>query len=79
MSLKKNIIGPQVRTLRVAQKMTQGALAARCGALGWDITENTITKIETQLRCVTDRELVLIALALKAKLRALLEGNRALF
>jgi transcriptional regulator with XRE-family HTH domain len=79
MSEKKNIIGPQVRALRLAQKLTQGALAARCGALGWDITENTVTKIETQLRCVTDRELVLIARALRAKLRDLFQGNGTLF
>ncbi|MCE0497207.1 MAG: hypothetical protein LV481_04590 [Methylacidiphilales bacterium] len=54
-------------------------MAARCGALGWDATENTITKIETQLRCVTDRELILIARALRTKLRHLFEGNGTLF
>ena len=79
MKAKKNIIGPQVRALRVAQELTQGALAARCGALGWDITENTVTKIETQLRCVTDRELVLIARALRTKLRDLIDGNPSVF
>ena len=79
MTPKKNIIGPRVRALRLAQKLTQGALAARCGALGWDASENTITKIETQLRCVTDRELVLIARALRTKLRHLFEGNGSLF
>jgi len=79
MRLKKNIIGPQVRALRLARKLTQGDLAARCGALGWDATENTVTKIETQLRCVTDRELVLIARALRTKLRHLFEGNGTLF
>jgi transcriptional regulator with XRE-family HTH domain len=79
MTPKKNIIGPQVRELRLTQKLTQGDLAARCGALGWDVTENTITKIETQLRCITDRELVLIARALRTKLRHLFEGNGTLF
>ena len=68
-----------MRVLRMAQKLTQGDLAARCGTLGWDATENTITKIETQLRCVTDRELVLIARALRTKLRHLVEGNSSLF
>jgi len=79
MKAKKNIIGPQVRALRLARKLTQGDLAARCGTLGWDATENTVTKIETQLRCVTDREVVLIARALRTKLRNLFEGNGTLF
>jgi transcriptional regulator with XRE-family HTH domain len=79
MKAKKNIIGPQVRALRVAQELTQGALAARCGTLGWDITENTVTKIETQLRCVTDRELVLMARALRTKLHHLIAGNPSVF
>jgi hypothetical protein len=39
-------------------------LAARCGMLGWDIGENTITKIETQLRCLVDFELLCLAQAL---------------
>lgn len=39
-------------------------LAARCGLLGWDLSENVVTKIETQLRCVTDGELVCLAKAL---------------
>jgi hypothetical protein len=39
-------------------------LAARCGRLGWDIGENTVTKIETHVRCVTDAEFVCMAKAL---------------
>jgi transcriptional regulator with XRE-family HTH domain len=73
------MIGPQVRALRLEQKLTQGDLAARIGALGWDVSENTITKIETRLRCVTDAELVKIARALKTKLRILLPGHDSLF
>ncbi|MEJ0000847.1 MAG: helix-turn-helix transcriptional regulator [Verrucomicrobiota bacterium] len=79
MAAKQNLIGPQVRALRVAQKLTQGELAARLGALGWDVSENTITKIETRIRCVTDDELVKIARALRTKLRVLLPGHDRLF
>jgi transcriptional regulator with XRE-family HTH domain len=60
----QNIIGDQVRALRRAGNLTQAMLAARCGTLGWDIGENTITKIETRIRCVTDAELVCMATAL---------------
>jgi transcriptional regulator with XRE-family HTH domain len=79
MKTRQNIIGPQVRALRLAHKLTQGELAARVGALGWDVSENTITKIETRIRCVTDEELVKIARALKTKLKVLLPGHESLF
>jgi hypothetical protein len=42
-------------------------LAARCSRIGWDVGENTISKIEAQVRCVTDEELVHLASALKVK------------
>lgn len=32
--------------------------------LGWDIGENTITKIETQIRCIVDAEILCISKAL---------------
>ena len=47
------------------RKLSQDMLAARCGVLGWDLTENGVTKIETQIRCVTDVELLTLALALR--------------
>lgn len=54
-------------------------LAARCEILGWEVSENGITKIETQVRCVTDKELLILAEALKVKLRDLLPGRSNLF
>ena len=50
------------------RKMSQAMLAARCALLGWDLTENGVTKIETQIRCVTDAELLTLALALGVNL-----------
>ncbi len=75
----QNVVGPQVRALRRKQGMTQDALAARCGTLGWDATENTITKIETQLRCVTDREMILLARALRVRLHEFFPEHTKLF
>lgn len=43
-------------------------LAARCGALGWDISRGTLSKIEAQIRRVTDRELWYLATALRTPL-----------
>ena len=42
-------------------------LAARCTHVGWDIAENTISKIEARVRCVTDSEIVFLAQALKVR------------
>src|SRR6187402_691531 len=79
MKAKQNIIGPHVRAIRLQQKLTQGELAARCGTLGWDASENTIAKIESGVRCVTDEELVNLAKALRTKLKGLLPGYERLF
>lgn len=65
MANRQNIVGPQVRKLRDQQGMTQEALAARCGVLGWDLSRATLSKIEAQLRCVTDGELQTLADALR--------------
>jgi transcriptional regulator with XRE-family HTH domain len=66
-SVPQNIVGPVVRRTRYAKGWTQGMLAARCARAGWDIGENTISKIEAQIRCVTDTELVFLARALKIR------------
>jgi DNA-binding transcriptional regulator YiaG len=80
MKVAQNIVGPQVRAIRQLKKMSQGELAARCGALGWmDVSENTITKIETKIRCVTDVELILLARALRTKLQVLVPDHKELF
>ena len=48
--------------------LSQDALSARCARLGWEVSENGIAKIETQVRCVTDIEMIALARALRVKL-----------
>jgi hypothetical protein len=60
----QNIVGPVIRRIRYRREMTQAMLTARCSRVGWDVSENTIAKIEAQIRCVTDGEIVFIAKAL---------------
>jgi transcriptional regulator with XRE-family HTH domain len=67
----QNVIGAQVRKARCLRELTQDMLAARCGALGWDISRGTLSKIEAQLRRVTDRELWYLATALRTSLEDL--------
>jgi transcriptional regulator with XRE-family HTH domain len=62
---KKNIVGPKIRRLRYKRNLLQDELAAKCGILGWDLSRGTLAKIEAQVRCVNDQELVVLAKALK--------------
>jgi transcriptional regulator with XRE-family HTH domain len=66
-----NVVGPQVRQLREAQKMTQEDLTARCNIVGFNISRGTLAKIESQVRQVTDKEAALLAKALKVSVDAL--------
>jgi transcriptional regulator with XRE-family HTH domain len=62
---QKNIVGPQVRRLRVAAGLSQAALAAVCQRVGLDIDRSTIAKIEGRLRWVGDFELAYLMNVLK--------------
>jgi len=63
----RNLVGPQIRKLRSQQGLTQPMLAARCRRWGWDLSRETLAKIETQLRWVADFELICLANALRVK------------
>lgn len=65
---QQNVVGPQVAAVRASLGLSQDALSARCARLGWAVSENGITKIETRVRCVTDHELFVLARALRVKL-----------
>jgi transcriptional regulator with XRE-family HTH domain len=71
MASPKNIVGPQIRKLRYQQNLTQELFAARCSVRGMDLSRGTLAKIEAQVRCVTDAELLIIAEALRAEIRDL--------
>ncbi|MDX2082093.1 MAG: helix-turn-helix transcriptional regulator [Terrimicrobiaceae bacterium] len=64
----RNIVGPQVRRLRVALEISQPELAGRCQRLGWDVGRDAIAKIEGGSRWVADCELVYLARALECSL-----------
>jgi transcriptional regulator with XRE-family HTH domain len=73
----QNIVGPQIRKLRYQQELTQEMLAARCARLGWNISRPTLSKIEAQLRCVVDSELMILAKALRVSLEMLFPPKRS--
>ena len=72
MATEQNMIGPALRSLREAEGLTQAELAARLQLSGWDISRETLAKVESQVRCVTDRELVRFAEALEVEPNELL-------
>jgi transcriptional regulator with XRE-family HTH domain len=72
----KNVVGPQVRKLRDRGGLTQEMFAARCSILGLELTRATLSKIEAQIRCVTDYELMILAQALKVEITALMPSGR---
>jgi transcriptional regulator with XRE-family HTH domain len=65
MKNRKNIVGPNVRRLRNNQDISQEKLAAKCQLIGWDISREGIAKIESQIRGVSDKEILKLAKALR--------------
>lgn len=66
-----NVVGPNVRKIRESQGLTQEELTARCNLLKWDITRGTLAKIESQVRRVTDDEVMFLAKALNIEIQKL--------
>lgn len=58
MKVPKNIVGPEIRRLRAKMSITQPMLVARCQLVGWNISRETIAKIESQIRWVADFEMI---------------------
>ncbi len=59
-----NVVGPQVRKLRLRKGWTQDRLAAKLQLLGWDLSRESVTRLENQARRVPDLELFALAKAL---------------
>lgn len=68
-----NIVGTQVKALREQQQLTQEQLTAKCQLVGFQLSRGTLAKIESQIRCVTDYEVVLLAKALNVPVEKLFD------
>jgi transcriptional regulator with XRE-family HTH domain len=60
----RNLVGPLVRELREKGELTQAALVAKLNLLGWDLSRDTLAKIEAQTRWVADFEMTKLAAGL---------------
>ena len=68
-----NLVGPNVRALRRARKMSQQQLSNRLELLGVYVCRGSVSRIEDRSRTVTDVELFALAKVLEVPLSALFE------
>ena len=71
MKLGLNVVGPQVRKVRNKKGWTQTILAQKLQLQGWDISVNSLGKLEAQLRRVPDCELMFLARVLSVNINDL--------
>lgn len=74
----KNITGKTIKIIRESKKISQEQLAARLNVLGLDIDQTIISKIETQIREITDYEVEAIANALGVNIEDLFNKENSL-
>lgn len=75
---RKNLCGQRIRQARVARNLKQVELSAVLSVdHKFELSQNAISSIETGVRTVTDKELVLLAKALQVSCAWLLHGNIA--
>lgn len=55
-----NISGNNLRRLRKAKGLTQAMLIAHCQLRGWQVSRETLAKIESGVRRVNDAEVALL-------------------
>lgn len=69
----QNMVGAKVRSLRLAQKMSQQTLSDRLETLAIYICRGSISRIEDRQRTVTDMELYGLAKVLGVSIEELFE------
>jgi len=75
MRVPLNLVGPKVRKLRIQQDWTQDALAAKLQVEGWDVSRESLAKLEAQFRRVPDCELLFLAKVLGVEIVDLFPRN----
>jgi transcriptional regulator with XRE-family HTH domain len=56
-----NVVGRQVAKIRNLKGLSQSALATACQLAGWDVSRESIAKIESGFRWVGDFEVIKLA------------------
>jgi len=71
-----NVVGPQVRLLRNQRGWSQPKMATLCQLIGWDISRESLAKIESKLRSVTDIEILKLGRILEVHHSALFPDSK---
>ena len=71
----KNIVGKNIERIRKEQGMKQKELLAKLQTYGIDMNASALSKLEGQIRLVTDYELEAIARILNVSIEELIEKN----
>ena len=71
--LRKNIVGKKIRELRMERGCSQRDLVRECELLGYPISQNMISRIETGKRKVTDVEILIFMEVFRISSGSLLE------
>ena len=71
--MRKNIVGKKIRELRIEKGYSQRDLVRECELLGYPISQNMISRIETGKRRVADVELLVFMEVLRVPSTSLLE------
>jgi transcriptional regulator with XRE-family HTH domain len=74
-----NWAGVRIRELRLKQGLSQQMLSARCETSGLTLSRETLAKIEAQVRCLTDIELLTIATVLRVQVKEFFPDKSKLF
>ena len=69
---RNNISGKKVKKYRLEKKVSQYKLAAKIRAMGYDVDNHFVRRIENGERFVTDIELIILAEALGVSIDDLL-------
>lgn len=73
MDQRKNIVGKKIRELRIEKGYSQRDLVRECELLGYPISQNMISRIETGKRREADVELLVFMEVLRVPSASLLE------
>ncbi|PRR70602.1 helix-turn-helix domain-containing protein [Clostridium thermopalmarium] len=71
--LERNIIGKKIKRIRQLKGITQDQLAARLNIQGIEIDQTMISKIEEQVRGISDYEVMAFSVALGVSIEELFD------
>jgi transcriptional regulator with XRE-family HTH domain len=71
-----NVVGPQVRKFRMQRGWSQPNMVTKCQIKGWDVSRESLAKIESRLRSVTDIEILKLGKILEVHHSALFPDSK---